>query len=252
MVIAIPAVFLGVGAGYAINGTVRFGLFNIIQLYTDYNLTSSSLQIGLSIGILVPFIANLFPLRKALDSNLRASLDIHHKNLGEITILMTKIQDVAGFSLTQTILAITLAVFGFLVFIGGARSFFSQDIFMFLTIMMIVLLLVTVGMVFVLQIFQQIIQNILIKVCMHTCCRIDRQLEVLLRNNINAHKKRNEKVAIMFTFTMLFLMYSACLFALLEYLADAIVTLQVASDIALFDPLDLLGVVNSKSYLDEK
>ena len=85
---------IGLGFGAALNASVRRVFYEVTTVFSDYNLTSNSLQLSISIGIIIPFIANLFPLRKALESNLRASLDVHHRHVGELQIIMKKFQDV--------------------------------------------------------------------------------------------------------------------------------------------------------------
>lgn len=82
--IGLPALFIGLVFGWALNAGLRWIFFSLTNVYSDYQLTENSLYLAVSIGLVVPFIANVFPIRKALVSNLRASLDVHHKGAGEI------------------------------------------------------------------------------------------------------------------------------------------------------------------------
>ena len=92
--IGLPALFIGLIFGSALNAGLRWIFFSLTKVYADYKLTESSLYLATSIGLVVPFISNVFPIRKALVSNLRASLDIHHKGAGEIQVIMTKFEDI--------------------------------------------------------------------------------------------------------------------------------------------------------------
>lgn len=117
-VISLPALIFGLAFGSALNASVRKIIFEISRVYTDYNLTATSVKIAVTIGLIIPLAANIIPLRKALASNLRASLDIHHRHVGEVEILIKKFEDI-GLQPVQTVMALTLTSLGFLIFVGA-------------------------------------------------------------------------------------------------------------------------------------
>jgi len=148
--IASPAVCAGLAMAAVLNMICRFVLFTITQNYTDYNLTTDSIIIGVVFGMTVPMIANIMPIRKAFESNLRASLDVYHRQAGEMTIIFNKVA-MMGLSLPQTMFAICLIVFGVLSFYGVPIAFITNDLEMFFMIMAAILLLMIMGMMLLVQ-----------------------------------------------------------------------------------------------------
>lgn len=94
LIIGLPALIFGLAFGQALNAALRRGFYEFSLVYSDYYLTKEAFYLGTTVGFIVPFIANVFPLRKALASNLRASLDIQHRHAGELQIIMKKFENI--------------------------------------------------------------------------------------------------------------------------------------------------------------
>lgn len=62
-------------------------------------MSTSAIILGVLIGILIPIVANIVPIQRALSLNLRTALDIYHKSVNEITIKIKKLEEI-GLSLT--------------------------------------------------------------------------------------------------------------------------------------------------------
>ena len=99
----------------------------------------------------IPMISNIMPIRKAFDSNLRASLDIYHRHAGEMSMVVHKIA-MMGLSLPQTIMSLLLIGFGFITYYVIPSAYLYKDMEMFILIFSFILLLNIVGMIFLVQI----------------------------------------------------------------------------------------------------
>lgn len=44
-------------------------------------------------GLVIPLIANVMPIQRALSKNLRVSLDLYHRTINEITITIKRLED---------------------------------------------------------------------------------------------------------------------------------------------------------------
>ena len=119
-------------------------------------------------------------------------------------------------------MSISLVAFGTLIYIGVPQAFFNENYYMFFLLMMLILLAMTLGIVFLFQFFQIIMEKILLVVFMATMCRYDKRLKGLLSMNLESHRRRNSKTALMFTFCLCFIMYGGCSFKLMS---DLIITM---------------------------
>ena len=72
---SIPGMIGGIIVAYIMNIGLRESIFLAAKNALSYNLTKSSLVLGICFGILMPFISNYVPIKNALDKSLRKSLD---------------------------------------------------------------------------------------------------------------------------------------------------------------------------------
>ena len=77
---SIPGMLCGVCVAFIMNVGLREAIFLESSNSMDYALTSSSLALGISFGIIMPFLANYLPIKSALDQNLRTSLDLNKRS----------------------------------------------------------------------------------------------------------------------------------------------------------------------------
>jgi hypothetical protein len=47
-------------------------------------MSSGALALGITLGITLPLIANIMPIKRALSKNLRESLDLYHRSVNEL------------------------------------------------------------------------------------------------------------------------------------------------------------------------
>ena len=83
---AIPGLCTGLMLAAVLNVVLREMLYTVAQNESTYNLSTSSVCIGLSIGIILPLVSNIIPIQKALGKTLRASLDLYHRSVNEISV----------------------------------------------------------------------------------------------------------------------------------------------------------------------
>ena len=77
---SVPGLFLGIVIAICLNILLREFIFINSLNALSYDLTSASIILGLSFGVLTPFLANLLPIKSSLESNLRNSLDLSRNN----------------------------------------------------------------------------------------------------------------------------------------------------------------------------
>ena len=72
---SIPGLIFGMFVAVIMNIGIREQIFIYSQNYLGYDLSQSSLIIGIVFGLGMPFLANYMPIKSAMDKNLRTSLD---------------------------------------------------------------------------------------------------------------------------------------------------------------------------------
>jgi H+/gluconate symporter-like permease len=78
---------------------------------TDYDLSTGAIVLGVCLGIFIPLLANILPIKRALSKNLRDSLDLYHRSANELQVSIKRLEEM-GFSLNQMIVAIMLVLLG--------------------------------------------------------------------------------------------------------------------------------------------
>lgn len=83
---AIPGILSGILFAAGQNAGLRYLLFKLVENKSTYSLTTTSIILGLSLGIILPLVSNIIPIQKALGKNLRASLDVYHRASSELSV----------------------------------------------------------------------------------------------------------------------------------------------------------------------
>ena len=82
-IFALPGTLLGLITSYIANNFVAY-LFNwYTGLVMPFILSKYNIIFGIAIGISVPLISSYFPIKKSLEDNLRETLDIFNKKIGD-------------------------------------------------------------------------------------------------------------------------------------------------------------------------
>ena len=112
---SIPGLFTGMIVAFLLNLAIREGIFLVAKNTLSYNLTTTSIVLGVSFGFLVPLLANYLPIDAAMGKTLRNSLDLNKRKEDKIGFKVQKLEDL-GMSFNQAIISVTLTLFGFVVF----------------------------------------------------------------------------------------------------------------------------------------
>jgi hypothetical protein len=83
---------------YILNIIARYFVFSLAQSTTDYNMSVGAVILGVSLGLILPLISNILPIKRALSKNLRESLDMYHRSVNELQVSIKRLEEM-GFSL---------------------------------------------------------------------------------------------------------------------------------------------------------
>ncbi|CDW83103.1 permease-like protein [Stylonychia lemnae] len=228
---------------FAMLRTLGYQKRQLVQLLSFqtlfFSVPGSIIGFIVMILALIPLISNFLPVRQAMAKSLRDSLDVYRKSIDDITVTMTKIENM-GISPMQMLIGITLTIFGFVVYYFIPQSIMNMNYDLFFLLILSVLFTMVIGMSLISQSFVSPIERFVIALIIF-CKPGDRKLKAILYKNLRSHKIRNMKTSLMFTMTICFLMYSSTSFAELEYMMFSLTGAIIGADIALFRSTSIGG-----------
>lgn len=115
-------------------------------------------------------------------------------------------------SAAQLVLAVLLVVLGVACYYVAPVSFLFNEYRIFFLILNGLLLMMILGLTFLSVLLQPYIEWLFVATTLFTCCRRDRKMFSLINKNLDAHRVRNIKTAIMFAVCLAFLMFAGSTF----------------------------------------
>ena len=184
----------------------------------DYNLTTSSIILGVVFGIFTPLFANYLPIKASMSNNLRNSLDLSRNNADDgIGIKIEKLEEV-GMSFNQLGMGVLLVVIGTVTYYGVPLSFLNENLFVAFVILSLILIMVILGLTFMCTLIFNHVESLLLTILLYSCCRRDLRIKQIITKQMNAHQVRNNKTSIMFTLSVAFLFFASSSFELINTL----------------------------------
>ncbi len=229
----IPGVSLGLLGAWLLGVPLSL----LLQVFTkaalgEYALPWSAIVLGVVVGLVMPVIANIGPIRRALSRTLRDSLDVYHQTQAETSVKVAKLKGM-GFSTWQIVLSALLIVAGFLVYYMIPYAFTFSDFALFLGILNVILLSMVIGLCLVATTVQPAMEAGLLWLLVWGR---DAKMMPLMRKNMSAHRPRNQKTALMFTLSLGFIIFAGASFSLQAgTIADTVKSL-VGADCNIYAP----------------
>ena len=142
---SVPGLLSGLLAAAILNLIARKILYLIVQNESTYNLSSGSLWIGITLGLVLPLLSNIIPIQRALGKNLRASLDQYRRSLSDMAVQIKSLQKY-GLSLNQFFMGLGLLILGILTYYVAPQAFLFRKFEIFFGIMNLLLILMILGL----------------------------------------------------------------------------------------------------------
>ena len=253
IIFAIPGVFLGLSTSYITNNYIAF-LFNWYSgLVMPFSLSIINILFGIICGISIPLVSSIYPIRKSLNNNLRDSLTLfNNKKIGDIFVSMIKLEKL-GISTSALIASITLIIIGLLTYYAVPFSFYQNNLSVFLFIMLGVLISMILGLIFLSLLLVPIINKLLLKIILFFSFK-DKKFNLIILRNIDAHKRRDRQISLMFIVTINFLVFSGCTLNLVVDFIEEMSKKLIGGDFSIYSfgqnkPNITLDEVSINSYL---
>lgn len=195
---AIPAWAIGLaGAAGVMYGVVE-GFESLTGVSIDPVLSWESILTATALGILIPILSAIFPIRTALGKNLFESLDVRHSKTKAVEISLHR-SEAGSFSWLWIITGTFFAGFGFGVYYVFPLSLLSFNLALLLNLFFFLLLGMILGLVVLSLNLENILQKLLIWIFFFWESTFVR---LLVTKNLVAHRIRNRKTSIVYALSL--------------------------------------------------
>eukprot|EP01119_Soliformovum_irregulare_P011698 TRINITY_DN2957_c0_g2_i5.p1 TRINITY_DN2957_c0_g2~~TRINITY_DN2957_c0_g2_i5.p1 ORF type:complete len:779 (-),score=230.88 TRINITY_DN2957_c0_g2_i5:26-2362(-) len=250
---SVPAILIGLTVSFLLYIPVAGYISDFSLSPIDITMTPRAGLLATILGLIMPLVSIVGPIRRALSRTLRDALDIYHQVQSETSVSITKLEDL-GLSPWQVTASLMMVVMGFVVYYIIPYAFTFGNLPLFFTILILILL----GMLFGLSLIGTTLQPFAERLCIYILLWGSdyRALSELVRKNLAAHGRRNIKTATMFTTALAFIIFAGASFALQGHTIGETVQLATGADIVVYGGLtrSAMGMLNEdpmRNYLNE-
>lgn len=227
---AVPGLVIGFLIASVLNVLVMWLLagFLVIDLAeVPLGLHVSAVIYAIVLGTVMPALANIVPVRRALSKTLRDALDLYHQTSNDIQVSMLRLADI-GLSPAQIALSAMLVLIGFVTYTLLPLAFIFRDFSLFLTILNGILLGMVLGLSLVSQAVQARLESLVLWLLLWG---VDKRMNTVVRKNLAGHRHRNRKTSYMISISVAFLLFGGTMFALQATSIANTVQLIVGADV---------------------
>ncbi|KAJ3048749.1 hypothetical protein HK097_010242 [Rhizophlyctis rosea] len=205
---AIPGISLGLLSAYLLHIPISHFLSSYASSPLPKTLSPTGIILGTCLGIILPLIGMLHPIRRALSKTLREALDLFHSTVNDTIVVVQRLEKIGMKPLEASVAAI-LFLFGFTVYYIVPLTFMLNEWGMFFRIMTVILLAMVLGSVLVGRVLQPSLEILIARVIVMPH---DRPLTHIVLKNLASHGRRNRLTALMFTLCLAYIIFVAAMF----------------------------------------
>ena len=249
LLFAIPGILVGVLLGWLIYLPIGSYIASFSSYGLDMSLNSTAVTLAVVLGFIMPIVANVVPIKRALSNTLRDALDIYHQVTSTVRVSVMKLETI-GLSPVVLACSIVCVVCGFVAYYLIPMSFTFSDMSMFFTILTAILIATLFGLSMMAMSVQPLFEHLLTYVLVWGPGYEAKR--TLVNKNLSGHGQRNAKTAIMLTTSFAFIIFAGALFGLLSSILLEFFEEIVGSDVTvratyIDKPLDEAGL---RSFLN--
>lgn len=169
-------------------------------------LAANAVVLATALGVLVPLLASIIPIRRALHGNLHDALDT--RRAASKAVIVT-IERTHGGQLSSGLLIVgtLLTVFGFCVYYFLPMALVTTNIALLFNIFLVLLIGMMVGLVMLSLNLEPLLERGLVKLCFLILWFENRSMGLLVVKNLVSHRMRNRKTTIMYALSLGFIIF---------------------------------------------
>jgi ABC-type antimicrobial peptide transport system permease subunit len=196
---AIPPLILGLIVAEILLATL---ITKLLPFDVTFALSWKAGLLSTALGLAIPILSAILPIRNALGRNLQEGLDVYRSKTQAVEVSIERSDTKFD---RNTILMLMIgggcSLFGFMIYYLVPLSLLSLNLGLFFDVFFFVLLGMLVGMIMIASNFALLLQKFL------TLFYFPRSIAELVGKNLIAHKKRNAKTTIMYATALGFIMF---------------------------------------------
>ncbi|ORZ31776.1 FtsX-like permease family-domain-containing protein [Catenaria anguillulae PL171] len=229
---SVPGISAGLLICFVLYTPVEYILSSFSAVPMSLGLDPSAIVLGFGLGLGLPLVAMLVPIRRALSQTLRDALDLFHNSVNDSVVTITKLRE-AGINVGETIISALLVTVGFLVYYVIPLSFTFNNLPLFFRILTLILLAMVVGQVLMGQVLQHFLELIAMRLVVFMFARRGRAGAIanVVSKNLGAHIKRNGKTALMMSLLLAYIIFAAVMFKIQSDTLSETLEWQYGADI---------------------
>lgn len=166
------------------------------EVYVSGELSATAIWVATGIGILLPIVSAVLPIKQAIGSNLRDALDVRRSAVkGTIIRIEEAKKGKPSFMFVLAGALLTIYCFGAYYYLPYSTA--SSSTLLFYDLVLIIMIGMIIGLALLSLNVQPILESILIRVLLRTILFWENKaLGVMVRKNLVAHRQRNQKTTI--------------------------------------------------------
>jgi hypothetical protein len=211
---------------------IKIAIYQVMRvpMSSDATWDPKIIAMTLAVGVALPLISNIGPIRKAVGTSLRDALDVSRKKkVDDFTVKLTQLNQI-GISPVQLILGLFFTLSGFCMYYFVPLSIMYHLPTLFFFIFMSILFTMLVGLILLATLALPPLETFLLRILTSR----DRTLRPIVRANLRSHRERNHKTALMLMIAVCFVVFAGSAFSQFEYIAIAMTRSIVNGDVSLF------------------
>ncbi|EFC50030.1 FtsX domain-containing protein [Naegleria gruberi] len=208
---SIPGLVIGLFLG----GMIYIGISYLLSYFFETNeisrlLDYTSVIVSICLGILIPLLASLLPIKAALGQNLHDSLDTERSKTKSVEYSIERNSE-TSISTSLVVIPGLIVISGFCVYYFFPLSLLTLNLNFLLTMFFAVLLGMLLGLVVLALNLENMIETFFTTILLFWESVAIRQL---ILKNLIAHRLRNRKTTIMYAMSLGFVIFVAIAFNL--------------------------------------
>eukprot|EP00184_Porphyridium_aerugineum_P005625 CAMPEP_0184697946 /NCGR_PEP_ID=MMETSP0313-20130426/4726_1 /TAXON_ID=2792 /ORGANISM="Porphyridium aerugineum, Strain SAG 1380-2" /LENGTH=1479 /DNA_ID=CAMNT_0027156807 /DNA_START=438 /DNA_END=4877 /DNA_ORIENTATION=+ len=212
---AVPGFILGLGLAALSLLIINAVYSDIANMDLKYQMPTSTIILSILVGFLVPFIANIFPARKALTKSLKDSLDVSKNTKGGDVLVKFERLERIGINWWVFSTGAFLLTFGIVFYYVLPAAFLESDYEAFFLVLNLALTLMLLGLGCLFQMVEHVLEKAIVWILIPPSTRWfvipDSKIRMLVRRQLYAHRIRNKNAAIMVTMSIAFILFTGAL-----------------------------------------
>ncbi|KAI3651558.1 hypothetical protein MP228_002861 [Amoeboaphelidium protococcarum] len=203
---ALPAWVLGLIVSQLVWLGFKALMAQMINADVGPYLSGASIVVATVVGLVVPILAAILPIRNALTGNLHDALDTRRSKVQAVVVTIER-ASAGRVPLAALSTGILLTVFGFVIYYFLPLALITQNIALLFNIFLVLLVGMLLGLVMLSLNIQPLLEKGIVFVLFICLWFENRGMSILVLKNLLSHRLRNRKTSIMYALALGFIIF---------------------------------------------